>query len=81
MAAGLARVKPSQHQAARCRAACREHRRTVSSVGINGDKRFAAQRVNQSAAARELAVQVSRKSVAGDEDMRFAAEAPAERGR
>ena len=81
MAAGLARVKPSQHQAARCRAVCGEHRRTVSSVGINGDKRFAAQRVNQSAAARELAVQVSRKSVAGDEDMRFAAEAPAERGR
>jgi hypothetical protein len=54
----------------------------MSTVGIHGDERFDAQRVGEiaPAAARDLVVQIPRKSVAGNEDVRFAAEAPAERG-
>lgn len=80
--ARLGRVKASEHQPRRGRAARREYRRAASTVGINGDERFAAQRVGEiaAAAARDLVVQIPRKSVAGNEDVRFAAEAPAERG-
>ena len=76
-------MKTGEHQPRRGRAARRQYRRAMSTVGINGDEWFAAQRVGEIAppVACELVVQVPRKSVAGDENVRFAAEAPAERGR
>ncbi len=78
-------MKTGEHQPRRGRAARRQYRRATSTVGINGDERFDAQRVGEIAppappVACELVVQVPRQSVAGDEDVGFAAEAPAERG-
>ena len=57
-----------------------EHGGAATVTGVNGDERVSFQGAAQVALAGQVVIEVARKGVARDEDVRLTAQAPAERG-
>jgi len=62
------------------RAAAREHRRARSTPAVDRDERMTFEDVQQIPLAGQLVVEIARERIVGDEHVRLAAEAPAQRG-
>ena len=76
----LRRVEAGQRQARRCGAVCREDRQAGAVARVYGDERLPREGVHQVAVVGELAVEVAREAIVRDEHMRFATQAPPQRG-
>ena len=74
--AGSTRVKARECEPGQRRAARRENGGDAASLVGDRDERAARECVRQTVGAGQLAVQLARESVARDEDMRLAPEAP-----
>jgi len=74
-------VESRQCEPGRCGAAGRKHRGVTCLSRLDGKQLAPHQRIAEAATSRELVIEIAGVTVAGDEDVCFAAEAPAERTR
>jgi len=81
IAARLCSVKSRERQPSWSRAVCRQHRRAVGFPWRDRDAWPPPQRVCKTSAAGKVAIEVARETIARDEDVGFAAEAPTQRSR
>ena len=73
-------MEANQREAGGRDAAGREHRGATHHRRVDRDERSPRQRVRQPVTPCELAVEIARKAIVGDEDVGLAAQAPAQRG-
>ena len=79
-AAGLRCMEAGKGEVRRGGAIGRQHGRVLGLASLDGDEWSVLQRVEEMAVAGELMVIIVGEAVPSDEDVRFAAQAPAERG-
>ena len=82
VAAGLRCMEARECQPRRRSAVRRQHRRAarLTRGGIHSDEGVPLECVHQVAAPVEVMVEIAREAIVGDEDVRFATQAPAQRG-
>ena len=73
-------MKTSEGQPRGRRAVRRQNRHAAAVARVDGDERPSLQRGTQIVVVGQLAVEIACESIIGDEHVRFAAQAPAERG-
>ena len=78
-AARARRVETGEREPSGRRAIGGEHRGAAIGAGVDGDEGMPFERAGQIAFARQVVIEVAREAVVGDEDVRLAAQAPAER--
>ena len=79
-AAGLRCMEAGKGEVRRGGAIGRQHSRVLGLASLDGDEWSVLQRVEEMAIAGELMVIIAGEAVPGDEHMRLATQAPAERG-